>query len=348
MAVTALAASRPNVRMIGAKSNGNRAMNTTESSPNRPAVSVVIPAFNAAQTLERAVKSVVNSNVNAQIVVVNDGSADDTLETAYELQKTYPIDVLTQENTGLGGARETGGKHIVSEYITFLDADDECHPNRLRAQMDALSSITVPAIMFCGTLQVFPDLSKREKCCRFSDEVCEEITERFLNARILPSGASIIMRTSHYRDLGGFKSEFRRQCEEDFFSRAVAHGTRFYCVPQALYIQHLTSRSNSNQTSGRVDALKKLILLWEKLDDQVKDEVMKSRLRRFIKKRLLLHAAKSIYREKPVRKKIIKIAVNTSWPSRMERLMLHSVAVTSGTLSRFVFEKVRKIRWLTR
>lgn len=89
---------------------------------NTSKVSVVIPAYNAESHIEKAIKSLLNQTFkNIEIIVVNDGSTDNTKEV---LEKFNQIKVITQLNKGSSQARKVGYEVSSSEYIMFLDSDD--------------------------------------------------------------------------------------------------------------------------------------------------------------------------------------------------------------------------------
>lgn len=103
-------------------------------------VSVVIPTFNRSHILERALRSVLGQTVAAreiirEIIVVDDGSTDDT---ASLVQAQFPeIKLIRQENKGVSAARNHGIRCADSEWIAFLDSDDEWLPNKLELQLVA-------------------------------------------------------------------------------------------------------------------------------------------------------------------------------------------------------------------
>lgn len=98
----------------------------TERGIEQELVTVVIPAYNAEETLSRTVDSVlVQSHSCLDVIVVNDGSTDGTRSLAEHHARRDPrVRVIHQENRGLSGARNTGIRAARGAWITFLDADD--------------------------------------------------------------------------------------------------------------------------------------------------------------------------------------------------------------------------------
>lgn len=92
--------------------------------------SIVIPAYNAEDTLARAVDSAMNQQCDCEIIIVDDGSTDGTAELAREYADRFDfIKYTCQKNKGLGGARNTGIDMATGRYLTFLDADDTLEPH---------------------------------------------------------------------------------------------------------------------------------------------------------------------------------------------------------------------------
>ena len=99
---------------------------------HKPKVSIIIPCFNSANYLKKAVESVINQSLTElQIILVDDGSTDKTpvLLQQYKMQDNR-IEVISHpENKGLGTARNSAMAIASGEYIFFLDSDDYIHPN---------------------------------------------------------------------------------------------------------------------------------------------------------------------------------------------------------------------------
>ncbi len=94
-------------------------------------LTVIIPLYNQEKYIRECIESVCNQVIDGlQIVVVNDGSTDSSLEICNELaRQDSRIQVITQNNRGLAGARLTGIQMAATKYITFVDADDFITPN---------------------------------------------------------------------------------------------------------------------------------------------------------------------------------------------------------------------------
>ena len=96
-----------------------------------PKVSVIVPFYNVEKYIEKCLNSLVNQTLEEiEIILVNDGSQDNSEEKAKEFEKRYPnkIKYYKKANGGLGDARNFGIKYATGEYIAFLDSDDFVEP----------------------------------------------------------------------------------------------------------------------------------------------------------------------------------------------------------------------------
>ena len=97
-------------------------------------ISVIIPVYNAEKFIEKGINSILNSTYkDFELILVNDGSKDKSLEILKKYEKKYPkiIKVFTQNNQGVGAARNLGIKNVSGKYIFFLDSDDWIEPDYL-------------------------------------------------------------------------------------------------------------------------------------------------------------------------------------------------------------------------
>lgn len=131
-------------------------------------ISVVVPAYNCAGLIESAVESIYESQLKvAEIIIVNDGSKDDTGEAAKRLSAKYPlVRVINQENAGVSAARNRGIREATGQYLMFMDADDSLIPGSL-ADVNGILETSHPDMLLFG---MYFDYYHRARCYR-SDKV---------------------------------------------------------------------------------------------------------------------------------------------------------------------------------
>ena len=109
-------------------------------------ISVVIPVYNEEINIRRSIESINNDSV--EIVIVNDGSTDNTLEVCREYEAKYDnIRVFTQENQGQNAARYKAISEASGEYIMFLDSDDSYNPNTVSRVIETIEKYNHPDII---------------------------------------------------------------------------------------------------------------------------------------------------------------------------------------------------------
>lgn len=97
--------------------------------------SIIIPMYNVEKYIERCLNSVLNQTLdksNFEVILIDDGSPDNSAKVAEKIIKEYNnCTIISQENKGLGGARNTGIEHAQGKYLLFLDSDDYFYKNAL-------------------------------------------------------------------------------------------------------------------------------------------------------------------------------------------------------------------------
>lgn len=115
-------------------------------------LSIIIPAYNAGKYLERCVSSCEEQSVpqdEFEIIVVNDGSKDNTLEVAESLADKYTnVRLFSKENGGSSSARNMGLYHAKGDYITFVDSDDYLLPGKLAAVLSVAENNKLDLCIF--------------------------------------------------------------------------------------------------------------------------------------------------------------------------------------------------------
>jgi glycosyltransferase involved in cell wall biosynthesis len=206
-----------------------------------PLVSVVIPAYNAARTLEATVASALAQTVqDLEIVIVNDGSRDDTLAVARSLSDPR-IHVVDQPNGGAAAARNTGLQAASGRYVALLDADDLWLPDKLERQLRVLETELEVQAVQCGAYFVNDAMEV------ISVQPCTDTGRSFeetLLFRNLPAFLSaLVVRRDRILEVGGFDTDLEILEEWDMAIKMSRYcAMRSVCDPLVLYRVHAGNR----------------------------------------------------------------------------------------------------------
>jgi glycosyltransferase involved in cell wall biosynthesis len=212
-------------------------------------VSVVIPAHNAEATLPATLQSVLaQTSLPGEIVVVDDGSTDDTAATATRFGPL--VRVVTQVNAGVGAARNAGVTAARLALIAFVDSDDLWHPDKLRAQITALNRAPDVGIVFGEFRPWNPDDPPEFPTEGIDDGRIVEGLSGWLYHKLLLTNwvltSTELIRREVFERTGLFDPSLRSGEDWDFLLRASRH-FRFLKLHDVvtLYRQH------PNQTTRR-------------------------------------------------------------------------------------------------
>lgn len=118
-----------------------------------PFFSIIIPLYNKENYIESTLKSVLNQSYeNFEIIVVNDGSTDNSLQFVKNFENKK-IKIVNQQNKGVSTARNNGIKSAKGNYIALLDADDYWYPNHLQSFVDSILKFKNESI-FCNNYEI--------------------------------------------------------------------------------------------------------------------------------------------------------------------------------------------------
>ena len=145
-----------------------------------PLVSVIIPAYNSEETIERAVWSVLDQDYgNLEVIVVDDGSADDTSEIVHELmEEDERVRLLRKPNGGVSAARNDGIRAAFGEWFVTLDADDYIDQGMIRRLVETAEETTADTVL-CGFRMVYDN--GRKKAFRVEEDYTDD-KEEFIDA----------------------------------------------------------------------------------------------------------------------------------------------------------------------
>ena len=150
-----------------------------------PIVSTIVPVYNRPALLREAVDSVLAQTYRAlEVVIVDDGSTDETPDVGRELerQNAETVRYVRQDNAGPGPARNTGLQVARGEFIQYLDSDDLLDPRKFERQVAALRERPDVGVCYCVTLRRAADTGEMVPWAR-TDQRIESIFPEFLIQR---------------------------------------------------------------------------------------------------------------------------------------------------------------------
>ena len=208
-------------------------------------VSVVIPAYNAAAFIHHAVESVLAQTWSScEILVVNDGSTDDTVEVL----ETYGrrIRVINKPNGGLSSARNRGIRESKGVFVAFLDADDRWLPEKISCQIEMMEAH--PDLGFCSTRTLVETPEGKpggEWPCPIMQRSL--LATLFLQNGAIPgSGSGVMARRKLFDEAGLFDESLHSLEDIDMWMRLAAISD-YQCIDKALtvIVKHPNSMSRN-------------------------------------------------------------------------------------------------------
>jgi glycosyltransferase involved in cell wall biosynthesis len=202
-----------------------------------PEVTVVIPTQGRWPLLRRTLSGVLRQQgVDFEVVIVDDGSADETAERLAELADRRIRPIRHEVSRHVAAARNAGIAAAKGEWIAFLDDDDLWAPKKLRTQLGAAAARNAD-FAWCAGLVVDARCSILET---WPARDPDEILTLLLRGNWMPAGASnVVARAELVRDLEGFDEGLRHFADWDLWIRLAAAGRGVAC-PEALvaYVRH--------------------------------------------------------------------------------------------------------------
>lgn len=275
-------------------------------------VSVVIPAYNAAAFITHAVDSALAQTYQrCEILIVNDGSTDDTARALEVYGDT--IRILHQANSGLSNARNRGIRAARGELVALLDADDRWLPSKLARQVEILQAN--PRIGFCSTRTRVeaPDGTPTGEwsCPHIEGTLLQTL---FLCNGAIPGSGSGVMARRHLFDQVGLFDETLRSLEDIDMWMRLAAVTGYECIdePLTVIVKHPDSMSRNlevmREAALRVMRKNRHLLppsdrggLWQTGYTSVLADYAKWEYRRGRRGHAMLHVAEGLIRS-PLRR----------------------------------------------
>ena len=217
----------------------------------RHLITVVVPCFNAEVTLARTLASVARQTYsNIEVLIVDDGSTDSTLEIARSfIQIDSRMRLLSQPNSGVAAARNRGMVDAKGGFIALIDADDLWRPEKLELHVPPLLRDPSVGVVYSWfeNIDLYDGVFSGGSRRSFEGDVLEELC-RF---DFIGNGSNILMRTKLLREIGGYDTSLRARdaegCEDWKVALQLAERCRFAAVERPLTgYRHSRGNMSSN------------------------------------------------------------------------------------------------------
>ena len=229
--------------------------------PNRPEVSVIIPTYNRAAVVGQAVQSVLaQSDSDLEVIIVDDGSSDDTAEAAAAFASDGRVRYVRQANQGRSLARNHGARLAQGDWLGFLDSDDRYLPETLSRQREA-RRLHPEAELTLGGYEYVDEGGDWRGERRPWEEGSLTLAGWLFNCLGMPG--SMLVRRSWFERLGGFDPECEIAEDWDLFLRLSHAGCGMAWTQTAVcqYRQHPGNSTHAleRHCQGSLRALDKLL-----------------------------------------------------------------------------------------
>jgi len=235
-------------------------------------VSAIIPTFNAGRFIVVAVESIRQQGAAVrEIIIVDDGSTDDTPELVAELGEG--IRYVRQENSGPSAARNLGVKLATSPLIAFLDADDAWTPNKIAEQLPVFQAHADVGLVASDMAEtdvdgrvIIPSVLEAHNLLSFFQELggtpVPQALRRLVEKNFVPTG-TVIARKELLMELGGFNPEIRYGEDLELWAK-VASRRPIVCLPR---VHMLRRQHGANATQATEPMLGDLVKVMKNLRD---------------------------------------------------------------------------------
>lgn len=203
-----------------------------------PTFSIIIPVYNASAYIEQSLTSVfAQSYGDFEVIVVDDGSTDDTVDRVNKFSHHQSLRYVYQTNAGPAAARNTGLQLATGELIAFLDADDLWHPGKLAAHFERMQTNAKIGLSF-NWFEVFYDLPEVERLMPWFAPPTKSTLhwQDFLIRNWTGTSSTVVIRADCLKGGRGFDPRFRTGEDYQLWLEIAQNGWEVSFIPDALTI----------------------------------------------------------------------------------------------------------------
>lgn len=234
-----------------------------------PLVSILIPLYNAEQFVITTLESCINQTYkNIEIIVVDDGSTDNSYATTIEYSKHHPqVKVYKQPNLGACRARNLAYEKSQGAYIMYLDADDLITRNKVSAQVKIMNKLNDPYIVTTCAYEEFENTipsnwTQRSHYHNYQNPV-ELLLDMWSTGAMLQTTCYLITRTM-VEIVGNWDESLKKNQDGDYFSRVLMHSSSVYFADNCCVFYRRGHPSISTTEKNSKQKLESVLLSYKK------------------------------------------------------------------------------------
>lgn len=234
----------------------------------KPLVSILMPVYNGAKFMGQTIENLLKSSYdNIEIIIVDDGSTDDSFKIASRYsQSNSKVKVFQQENAGAGAARNRAFHESAGEYCMYMDCDDLISPNKISRQVECLREADASAIASCAWVEFTDILPSSSYPLKIHKDYLSPLN---LETEMLNSGE--YMQTSCWmvpRHLisssGGWNSRLSINDDGAFFAKILSIASKvIFCGGEIVYYR----RGHESLSTSDIYAERKLRALLDSYEE---------------------------------------------------------------------------------
>jgi len=206
-----------------------------EKSSERPLVSIIIPAYNAARYIKETLDSALAQTYpNIEVIVIDNASTDTTREVLKPyIEKGAIMYFHLSENKAASGARNVGIKNAHGEFVAFLDSDDIFSPTKIEHQIEYLLDHPDCGVCYCGIWHFYDTDPGTLLTLGYEYYSGNEVFPHIIRKNFI-NPLSVVMRKSVIDRVGVFDEHYRKVEDWEYWIRLARHGVFFSFLPEPL------------------------------------------------------------------------------------------------------------------
>lgn len=228
-----------------------------KNSQKSTSVAAVVPVFNGETHLWQALESILNQTAPVnEIIVVDDGSSDDSLKVITEIRLAYKLSedflrVERQSNSGQGAARNRGIQASRSDFIALLDQDDTWTPDHVEILLPHLAESPGTGWVYSdfNELDEFNRVIRRSFLAKKNYTVPHDSIFGFIRQDLMMLPSASLIRAAAFESINGFDSQFRGYEDDDLFVRMLVQGWSFTFEPKPTLNYRIHPNNSSRSLS---------------------------------------------------------------------------------------------------